>query len=254
MAVVPTLGMASPHTKGKRVTVAQQRLNGKNVFKRDFLEGPVDGEFGELTGRACRRAKFWLGYPDKELKATYGPTLDAYLTGKAPLTGEMKKRKAAREKKAAQTPMREKALTEAHKYVGVKESPAGSNKVRFSDWYGIRGPWCAMFVTWCYVSGAKSKAFVNKSRYAYVPYIVGDARAGRNGLSVTRDPKPGDVVCFDWEGNGVHDHVGLFKAGNAKSFTTIEGNTAVGNDSNGGAVMERSRNASSRPVFVRVGR
>lgn len=249
-----TLGIASPLTKGKRVTDAQQRLNGKNVFKRDFLEGPVDGEFGELTGRACRRAKFWLGYPTKELKATYGPTLDSYLTGKAPLTGEMKKRKAAREKKAAQSPLREKALAEAQKHVGVKESPPGSNKVPFSDWYGIRGPWCAMFVTWCYVTGAKSKAVVKSSRYAYVPYIVADARAGRNGLSVTRDPKPGDIVCFDWKGDGVHDHVGLFKSGNATSFMTIEGNTAVGNDSNGGQVMERSRNASSRPVFVRVGR
>ena len=254
MPVVPTLGMASPHTKGKRVTVAQRRLNGQNVFKRDFLEGPVDGEFGELTGRACRRAKFWLGYPDKELKATYGSTLDAYLTGKARLTPEMKKRKAAREKKAAQTPLREKALAEAHRYVGVKESPAGSNKVRFSDWYGIRGPWCAMFVTWCYVNGAKSKAFKQHSEYAYVPYIVADARAGRNGLSVTRDPKPGDIVCFDWEGNGVPDHVGIFKSGNGSSFTTIEGNTAVGNDSNGGEVMERSRSASGHPVFVRVGR
>lgn len=249
-----TLGIASPLTKGKRVTVAQQRLNGKNVFKRDFLDGPVDGEFGELTGRACRRAKFWLGYPTKDLKAVYGPTLDAYLTGEASLTGELKKRKAAREKKAAQMPLREKALAEAHKHIGVKERPAGSNICPFSTWYGVRGPWCAMFVTWCYGTGAKSKTFVKASRYAYVPYIVADARAGRNGLSVTRDPKPGDIVCFDWQGDGVHDHVGLFKSGNATRFTTIEGNTAVGNDSNGGEVMERSRTASSRPVFVRVGR
>jgi hypothetical protein len=248
-----TLGIASPLTKGKRVIHAQQVLNGGNSYGRDFLQGAVDGVFGEATGRACRRAKFWLGYATKNITPTYGPNLDGFLQGAMQPTGEMVKRATAREKAAKLKPLREKALAEARKHLGVTESPAGSNIVLFSRWYGLTGPWCAMFVTYCHVK-AGSKAFAKSSRYAYVPYIVADARAGRNGLHVTREPKPGDVVCFDWQGDGVHDHVGLFRAGNPGTFETIEGNTAVGNDSNGGEVMERHRDSSSRPVFVRVGR
>jgi len=247
-----TLSVVSPIVFDKRAKRAQKILAGGNVFGTDFLRGTVDGEFGEETGRACRRAKYSLGYPTAELKPTYGPVLDDFLQGARLPDSAMLKRQAARERKAAQTPLRAKALAEAKRHLGVKESPAGSNKVRFSDWYGIRGPWCAMFVTWCHVQ-AKSKAFVKGSRYAYVPYIVADARSGRNGLSVTRDPKPGDVVCYDWDG-GVADHVGIFEAGTASSFTAIEGNTSLGNDSNGGEVMRRSRKGSQVEAFVRVGR
>ena len=33
--------------------------------------------------------------------------------------------------------------------LGTTESPAGSNKVKYSTWYGLTGPWCVMFVMWC---------------------------------------------------------------------------------------------------------
>jgi hypothetical protein len=247
-----TLSVTSPLTQGKRAKAAQQVLNGGNAYGRDFHRGAVDGVFGEETGRSCIRVKHWLGYATKNLTPTYGPDLDAFLNGAQQPTGEMVKRAAAREKAAAQTPLRVKALAEAKKHLGVKESPAGSNIVLFSRWYGLTGPWCAMFTTYSYVK-AGSKAFVKGSRYAYVPYIVADARAGRNGLQVTRDPKPGDLVCYDWDG-GVADHVGLFEAGTASSFTAIEGNTSLGNDSNGGEVMRRSRQGSQVEAFVRVGR
>jgi hypothetical protein len=247
-----TLSVTSPLTQGKRAKAAQRVLSGGNVYGKDFLRSAVDGVFGEETGRACIRAKYWLGYATKELKATYGPSLDSFLHGLEQPSSEMVKRTAAREKKAAQTPLREKALAEAKRHLGVKESPAGSNVVLFSRWYGLTGPWCAMFTTYSYVN-AGSKAFVKGSRYAYVPYIVADARAGRNGLQVIREPKPGDVVCYDWDG-GVADHVGLFEKGTAASFTAIEGNTSLGNDSNGGEVMRRSRQGSQVEAFVRVGR
>jgi hypothetical protein len=74
-------------------------------------------------------------------------------------------------------------------------------------------------------------------------------------MAVTSNPLPGDLVCYDWEGNGVADHVGLFEAWTDKSagkFTAIEGNTAVGNDSNGGKVMRRDRTRSNVQAFVHV--
>lgn len=253
-----SLGVASPLHDDPRVRRAQGVLNGGNVLGIDFHRGAVDGQFGEETGRSCIRAKSYFGYANADLKPTYGPHLDAFLHGLAQPDAEMVKRAAARQKKAGQTPMREKALHEFLKHVGLKEHPSGSNMQRFGAWYGMNGvAWCAISVTYCYIVGAKSKAFVKGGRYAYVPYIVADARAGRNGLQPTKDPRPGDVVCFDWDG-GVADHVGLFKSwlpgAEGSEFHTVEGNTGIGNDSNGGEVMERIRKISQVECFVRVGR
>lgn len=151
--------------------------------------------------------------------------------------------------------LRQLALEAAVGELGVKESPAESNQVKYTDWYGMVGPWCAMFCTWAYLTEGDSPSFVRGSRYAYVPYIVSDARGGRYGLAVTSSPLPGDLVCYDWQRNGEHDHVGLFEQwqDGQTVFSAIEGNTSTSNDSNGGEVMRRSRNVNAQgTVFVRV--
>ena len=126
-----------------------------------------------------------------------------------------------------ETSLRERALARAVTQLGVKESPAGSNQTPYTKWYGMVGPWCAMFCTWCLRAGGRqSPSFKQGVSYAYVPYIVSDARAGRNGLSVTSSPLPGDLVCYDWYYDGTFDHVGLFErwkgspAGSTRSRAT----------------------------------
>src|SRR5580765_474454 len=156
-------------------------------------------------------------------------------------------------KTAAQVRM-EKALT----YLGFKESPANSNNTIFGQWYGVNfQPWCAIFITYCDVLGGKpTNSFKRGSAYAYVPYIVSDAKNKRNGLSVPNSPQFGDLVCYDWGRDGTYDHVGLFEKWSGSSpstFTAIEGNTSVGDDSNGGEVMRRNRDSRNQnTVFVRV--
>lgn len=150
---------------------------------------------------------------------------------------------------------RERAIKAATAEIGTKESPAGSNCNKYGKWYGMDAvPWCAIFCTWCYLVGAGgSPSFVKGSYYAYVPYIVSDARNGRRGLSVTSTPAPGDLVCYDWQRDGTFDHVGLFKSGSSYEWKAIEGNTSTSNQSNGGQVMERTRNTGQAAVvFVRV--
>jgi hypothetical protein len=153
---------------------------------------------------------------------------------------------------------REKALDGAIKYLGYKESPAGTNHTMFGQWYGVDyQPWCAIFATYCFVIEAGgSPSFARGSKYAYVPYIVSDARNKRNGLSVPNSPLPGDLVCYDWGRDGTYDHVGIFEkfsGTSPSSFTAIEGNTSQGNDSNGGEVMRRNRDTRNQDtVFVRV--
>jgi len=146
-------------------------------------------------------------------------------------------------------------LSQAIKEIGTKESPPNSNQCKYTEWYNMIGPWCAMFCTWSDQTGGKpTKSFVKGNYYAYVPYIVSDARMGYRGLSITSDPQPGDLVCFDWDWDGEFDHVGLFEKWTTKpNFYAIEGNTSNSNNSNGGEVMRRTRNVNNQQtVFVRV--
>jgi len=149
---------------------------------------------------------------------------------------------------------RQQALKKAITQLGVKESPRNSNHTMYGQWYGVDyQPWCAMFATWCFLQGGPHSTFVRGSRYSYVPYIVLDAWAGRYGLSVTRLPIPGDLVCYDFNG-GEYDHVGIFEAGDSRSWAAIEGNTGFYSNSNGGEVMRRQRSIFNvnRVRFVRV--
>lgn len=252
---VPTLPitLTSPHTKGLPVTRAQTLLK-KNRFGQDFLRGPIDGEFGPLTKGAVKRAKYWLGYADWHQDGSYGDQLRDRLLGPKKggidLTLIMRKRRKARLAAAATKPLGEKALAMAITQLGTKENPPGSNIVKYSRWYGMVGSWCAMFASW--VLHEVGSSF----HYAYVPYVVHDAKAGRNGLQVVAKPFKGDLACYDWNGDGVADHIGFVMTTlkSDGSFSAVEGNTAVGNDSNGGEVMVRQRHRSDVQVFVRVGR
>lgn len=232
------LALTSPHMKGGDVTTLQKALK-KNVFDKDYMpKAAVDGDFGELTAQGCYRAQYWLGYAKPSQQA--GTPLVAFLSGKQTLPAANKDRRKARiAKAAAELPLREKAFREALTHVGVKESPAGSNMNPFGKWYGMNGvPWCAEFVSYCYAA-AGSKNVAKRQRWAYCPYMVNAARSGSNGMSVTREPKRGDIVLFDWADDGVADHVGLFDewVAQGRTFKTVEGNTSPQNASNGGAVV-----------------
>ncbi len=48
--------------------------------------------------------------------------------------------------------------------------------------------------------------------------------AKKLGQWVTGGYQRGDVAPFDWDGNGVANHVGLVEGYNGKTLDTIEGN------------------------------
>ena len=240
------LTLTTPLTHGPSVDRAQRILTNRGYFV-----GTIDGVFGEITGRACVDAKYALGYAAKNVKPSYGTDLEAFLSGKKKPTPAMRIRANQRKKKVT---LGAAALKVAREYVGVKENPPGSNKVLFSEWYGVVGPWCAMFLTYCMVQ-AGSKTFAKGTRYAYCPYILTDARQNRGMTVVQPDAaRSGDIVLYSWNNDGVANHVGLVatppKGG--ISFLALEGNTAVGADSDGGEVMVRQRHIKDVIAFVRV--
>lgn len=92
-------------------------------------------------------------------------------------------------------------------------------------YYGTSGvPWCAMFVSWVFnKAGAKCAGLPA----AYCPYIVRDAKAAKKTVTA-KNAKAGDVVLFDWEGDGVADHVGIVVSNSGSYLRCIEGNTDNG--------------------------
>lgn len=76
----------------------------------------------------------------------------------------------------------------------------------------------------------------------------------RQGIrySYTSDPRPGDLVLFDFRGNHKkRDHVGIVVSASGNTVYTIEGNTSVTSQDNGGNVMRRTRTKSQITSFLR---
>jgi hypothetical protein len=241
-----TLKLTSPNMKRPEVSAAQKLLKAKGYYT-----GKIDSIYGEASARGTRSAKWDLGYQEKNINSNYDDLFHAYLTGTKKQSLMMKQRAKARRKKYVGAT----ALEIAQQFIGVNEQPPKSNKVMFSNWYGITGPWCAMFVTYAFV-GAKSKAWKQHERYAYCPYVLEDAKYNRNYLALVpaNQAKSGDVVLFDWDNDGIADHIGIVNMAPMKAtkFTTIEGNTSGTNPSDGGMVAHMTRNVSDVIGFVRV--
>ncbi len=125
---------------------------------------------------------------------------------------------------------------------------------RHGAWYGTSGvAYCCMFVTWCLAQGG---ARLPGGDFAYVPAAVDAARAAGRLVS-TDECHPGDALAFDWDGDGVADHIGFAEAPHNAWVQTIEGNTSLGDtgsQSDGGVVARRARDwddvcAVIRPVY-----
>lgn len=137
---------------------------------------------------------------------------------------------------------------------GVTENPAASNVTQYGSWYGFNGvPWCAIFVSWVYDKAGYPLGRIDSEKgFHYCPSAYNFWKR-RNRL--TNDPKPGDIVLFDWNGDGKSDHTGIFIEWieKGKVFTSWEGNTSFSSQSDGGQVMMRKRITSTVKAFVNPG-
>lgn len=131
-----------------------------------------------------------------------------------------------------------RTLEIARAEIGYTESPANSNRTKYGVWFGLNGqPWCAIFICW-----VMSQAGVPYSKQAYTPTL---AQWYKNQGRWSKTPQPGDVVFFDFPGGHNRiEHVGLVESVGKGHIITIEGNTSLGDNTNGGAVMRRQRSSS----------
>jgi hypothetical protein len=124
-------------------------------------------------------------------------------------------------------------LNIARSKIGLGESPPGSHHNEITQWYGIDGPWCAMFVSWTLAHAGFSKdggatlsvpgvVETTDHGWAYVPYLLNNFRdAGRT----TMTPAAGLIVTFVWGSDTVPDHTGIVESVYPDgTFDSIEGN------------------------------
>lgn len=150
-----------------------------------------------------------------------------------------------------------KVMDLAASYIGTKENPPYSNNVIFNTHYyggnvsGSGFAWCCSFVWDIFRMAGLSKLFYNGNKTAYCPAVQTWGRSSGQAISKSAGTY-GDIVLFDWNNNDDPDHIGLIEKKNSDgSYTTIEGNTGVGNDSNGGEVMRRVRYQSQISCIIR---
>ncbi len=98
---------------------------------------------------------------------------------------------------------------------------------KFWSWYGFtsREPWCACFVSWVLAQAGYSEPVFASCQYGGVPYFVSN---GRWATSDYEDIAAGDVIFFDWGGDGISDHVGIVVGTDGSRVYTIEGNSSDG--------------------------
>lgn len=91
------------------------------------------------------------------------------------------------------------------------------------------------------------------SNKAYCPTIWNWGKKKGYAHGSGSKAKLGDLVLFDWQKDGVCDHIGFVIKDNGNgTVTTVEGNTSNTNNGNGGCVQIRTRSKTIIKGFVRL--
>lgn len=135
-------------------------------------------------------------------------------------------------------------LDVARSQLGVHEDPPYSNRVKYSDWFGMVGPWCDMFVSWCADQSGNADVI---GKFAYTPSHEAWFRSQGREVNI-RDAEPGDILFFNFIGRT--SHVGIVEANRGDGLVTIEGNTNGAGSRDGGSVIRHFRSWSSGIVSV----
>ena len=113
---------------------------------------------------------------------------------------------------------------------------------------GNATPWCGAFVTWC------------AGEIGVYPDIIPHTGYCRSGVEWFREqglwqdntytPQAGDLVYFDFNGDGISEHVGIVQFPQGDDDVTVEGNTDGEGGRTGDAVAQKVR---SRSVILGFG-
>lgn len=161
--------------------------------------------------------------------------------------------RAAAEANMANAANADKVVQTARSQIGYHVS--GSSK--FNQAYGASGPWCVMFVWWCFNQVGGSKLFYDGGRCASSSTLL---KWYEDRGQTVSNPKKGDIVFFKFKDDGYRaNHTAICSKDGwiNNEIWTIDGNTSStinGSEWNGGTVAERHRNKKyvagiARPLY-----
>lgn len=116
-------------------------------------------------------------------------------------------------------------LNGARSWLGTTEQPRGSNNVPgITDWYGLRGAWCAMFVSRVFYDAGMPLPASTPKGFAWVSAGFDWFRSqGWHMFTDWREAQPGDLIAWEWGTTaGGYDHISIVEG--QGPFTTIGGN------------------------------
>lgn len=123
--------------------------------------------------------------------------------------------------------MQNEVLDVANDEVGYKGT---SSYCKYGEWYGYQGGWCTTFVLWCFNKAGEN---LGVAMYKNIVPSGGNCNSmiswykNRDRYYTTSSgytPKRGDLIFFDWSGNGSSQHVGLVDYIDGSTVYTVEGN------------------------------
>ena len=156
-------------------------------------------------------------------------------------------------------PRRNDVIAEAKRWVGYAEGPR-NNETVFGARTGYQfQPWCGSFTDCVLIDSgfnvSKTGSGNTEPSSVYTPSGINSYKRLGRYMDANGPCEPGDIVYFDFERNGVVDHVGIVTGSRGVYVDTIEGNTSLTNQANGGQVMVRARHrfviaGFGRPLYT----
>ena len=149
---------------------------------------------------------------------------------------------------ATESQLRNKVVAVADNEVGYTGSSTYS---KYGEWYGSQGSWCTTFVFWCFDQAGNN--YSTKLNGVIIPnggncnsmisWFSNKGRYHKSGSGYA--PKGGDLIFFDWSGNGSSQHVGIVDYTSGSTVYTIEGNCS-------GKVKSRSYTSSGSKPYNNI--
>ena len=128
--------------------------------------------------------------------------------------------------------------------VAVAQTQLGNEGgLKYCEWYGYsyRVEWCAIFVSWCADQCGYLDAGILPKELNVIPYVEW-FRERDQWQYMDYEPSPGDLIFYDWESDGLADHVGIVERVEDGIVYSIEGNA-------GDACIENSHYLATAPIY-----
>lgn len=110
----------------------------------------------------------------------------------------------------------------------IAQKHLGQGGATFRRYCGLPNgaAWCNAFVTYIFHEGGDSALYCNGKKMTYCPTSIKWCKDNLAQIPLYL-AMPMDVIYFDWDRNGVPNHIGFVRAKNTTdSIYTIEGNTS----------------------------